>query len=121
VVDVSAVACVCGSIDRIEEVDPVDAGEQMGRIVGGAVAKVFAPGDGLSSALMGGLGAFIGRRMGRGHPLISVGYATRRPNVKKARVKQAKSEGNAEGNVDLVVAPKKKRLRKKKLVPDDKP
>jgi hypothetical protein len=78
----------------MDVLDPVEAGGKMGRIVGHAIAQVVAPQSGVAEALMGGFGAFLGRRKGRGYPLLSFGTVA-------DQVARMKGDGKVEGSVSV--------------------
>ena len=97
----------CGGTEKVDRL------ATKGRIVGEALAAAVSPGDALTKTLMGTLGSFVGRRLTRGYPLISIGEADLRPrklkNPKPPRVPKQ---------------PKQPRLRKelgKRKKPTDKP
>lgn len=108
--DLNSVCTRCGSVEK------VDLLATKGRIVGEALATAVSPGDALTKTLMGTLGSFVGRRMTRGHPLISIGEVNLRPKGMRMP-KAAKTPKPPK-------VPKKSRIRNeltKRNKPNDKP
>lgn len=75
--DLGPVCTRCGGTEKVDKL------ATKGRIVGEALAAAISPGDVLSKTLMGTLGSFVGRRMTRDYPLISIGEVDLRPRKLK--------------------------------------